>query len=72
MKCQPPYRETLKTKITHVVTTKESTPDLLMLHRSGFQDIWYPEYIADYLIMHVSIIADIICIQGITLFLKNP
>lgn len=56
MKCQPPYRETLKTKITHVLTTKESAPDLIMLHRSGFQDIWCPEYIADYLLMHVSVL----------------
>jgi len=52
MKCPQPYKSELKNKITHVFTTTEN--EFKLLHKSGFKNIWYPEYIAEFLIKYVS------------------
>uniref|UniRef100_A0A7M5WSZ0 BRCT domain-containing protein n=2 Tax=Clytia hemisphaerica TaxID=252671 RepID=A0A7M5WSZ0_9CNID len=52
MRCKPPFPLSLKNQLTHVFCSREELGDLIALHRDGFHEIWHPEYIAEYLVLH--------------------
>lgn len=51
----PPFLINIKYKITHAFVTKELSKDFKILNRDKFENVFYPEYIAEYLIQVCTI-----------------
>lgn len=49
-----PFTKDIRPKITHAFATKELAKDLKQLKKLKFQEILYPEYIAEYLVAQVT------------------